>query len=136
MVNQKNTYLFIVHKEPEKNYLVQICDIDCQSNMEWPIYDNFFISVFFPVHWKCIWNQFFTWTGELINVIHINFEFFLEYCQRSIFTHYNRLKKCTWKKIRCISNTNCWYITYTFFCCPNKSFVLPTKDSVGTYKNL
>ena len=34
---QKNTCLFIVDKEPKKNYFVQICDIDCQSNMEWPI---------------------------------------------------------------------------------------------------
>ena len=34
LANQKNTCLFIVDKEPKKNYLVQICDIDCQSNME------------------------------------------------------------------------------------------------------
>ena len=38
LAKQKNTCLFIVDKEPKKNYLVQICDIDCQSNMEWPIY--------------------------------------------------------------------------------------------------
>ena len=31
LANQKNTCLFIVDKEPKKNYLVQICDIDCQS---------------------------------------------------------------------------------------------------------
>ena len=31
---QKNTYLFIVVKEPKKNYLVQICGIDYESNME------------------------------------------------------------------------------------------------------
>ena len=37
---QKNACLFIVDKEPKKNYLVQICDIDCQSNMEWPIYNK------------------------------------------------------------------------------------------------
>ena len=33
-VQKKNTCLFIVDKEPKKNYLVQICNIDCQSNME------------------------------------------------------------------------------------------------------
>ena len=37
LAKQKNTCLFIVDKEPKKNYLVQICDIDCQSNMEWPL---------------------------------------------------------------------------------------------------
>ena len=31
LAKQKNTCLFIVDKEPKKNYLVQICDIDCQS---------------------------------------------------------------------------------------------------------
>ena len=34
LAKQKITFLFIVDKEPKKNYLVQICDIDCQSNME------------------------------------------------------------------------------------------------------
>ena len=38
LAKQKNTCLFIVDKEPKKNDLVQTCDIDCQSNMEWPIY--------------------------------------------------------------------------------------------------
>ena len=42
--------LFIVDKEPKNNYLVQICDIDCQYNMEWPIYINkykFFTKILF-----------------------------------------------------------------------------------------
>ena len=38
LAEQKNTCLFIVDKELKKNYLVQICDIDCPANMEWPIY--------------------------------------------------------------------------------------------------
>ena len=37
LAKQKNTCLIIVDKEPKKNYLVKICDIDCQSIMEWPI---------------------------------------------------------------------------------------------------
>ena len=40
LTKQKNTCLFIIDKEPKKNYLVQICDIECQSNMEWPLYNT------------------------------------------------------------------------------------------------
>ena len=45
LAEQKNTCLFIVDKEPKKNYPVQICDIDCQSNMEWPIYKYTFKKI-------------------------------------------------------------------------------------------
>ena len=34
MAKQRNMCLFIVDKEPKKNYLAQNCDIDRQSNME------------------------------------------------------------------------------------------------------
>ena len=46
LAKHKNTYLFIVDKESNKNNLVQICDIDCQSNMVLRQYDLFHILVF------------------------------------------------------------------------------------------
>ena len=55
LAKQKNTCLFIVDEEPKKNYLVQICDIDRQSNMEWPIYiiyshsSRMFLNTFYRI---------------------------------------------------------------------------------------
>ena len=73
LAKQKDKCLFIVDKEPKKNYLVQICDIDCQSNMEWPIYFDEFKYIRFKQIWFLIQKNFLFKLSKLFVLMkHVN----------------------------------------------------------------
>ena len=72
LAKQKNTCLFIVDNEPKENYLVQICNIDCQSNMEWPIhiFRKLWFSVFVAIY---VWIKSKVLDTDLWNFYHFFF---------------------------------------------------------------